>query len=252
MRAPTVRFFGVREPLRHLAGRGQDERVRARGRRLDRAERRVVELHELPELREVRTQQGQVVALVQAAQPAQAVGAVGAVQREPHRVAGVGRVGQQAAVAAAAPPPARSRGAAGRAGGRRSTGPCDRPYERARGRRRPPAQCASGRDVEQGASAGGGLVDVVDGGGLELVLVGVRVVRAEQQVPGGEDDADAGLGPAAVTAVGSGQGGGGGGGGGAGHACHNTTLRAGVPVEAPCRGPRDWSGARPRCSRTAR
>ena len=77
---------------------------------------------------------------------------------------------------------------------------------------------------------GGGLVDPVDGGRLELVLVGLGVVSAEQQVARGEHDSDERLRATTVTAVGSGEGGGGRSHSGV-HDENNTTSRARLPVE---------------------
>ena len=53
---------------------------------------------------------------------------------------------------------------------------------------------------------GAGLVDPLDRGVLQLVLVGLGVVSAEDEVALGQDDAHPGLGAAAVAAVGGGEG----------------------------------------------
>ena len=85
----------VHQPPRHLGGRRQDERVRAGRGRLDRAERRVGELHQLAELREVGAHQREVVPVVEAAQPLDPLQPVAVAELDAERVAGVGRVGDQ-------------------------------------------------------------------------------------------------------------------------------------------------------------
>jgi hypothetical protein len=67
------------EPLGHLPGRGEDERVCPRSSRLDGAELGVAQLDELTELREVRGHQREVVAIVEVADPADPIGTGAAV-----------------------------------------------------------------------------------------------------------------------------------------------------------------------------
>ena len=99
MRTPTVFFFGCSSRRGTSWVAGQDERVRPRRRRLDRPERRVVDLHELPELGEVLAHQREVVPVVEAADPQDPVAAVAVAELAAERVAGVGRVGDQLVVA---------------------------------------------------------------------------------------------------------------------------------------------------------
>ena len=85
----------VHQPPRHLAGRGQDERVRPRGRRLDRPERGVLDVHELPELGEVPAHQREVVLLVEPPDPQDPVPTVPVAEHAAERIARVRRVGDQ-------------------------------------------------------------------------------------------------------------------------------------------------------------
>ena len=92
-------LLGVHQPARHLAGRRQDERVGPGRGRLDRPERRVVDVDELPELGEVPAHQREVVPVVELPDPQDPVAAVPVAELAAQRVAGVGRVGDQRVVA---------------------------------------------------------------------------------------------------------------------------------------------------------
>jgi len=92
-------LLGVHQAIRDVAGRGQDERVGTRCRRLDRPERRVAQVHELTELGEVAAHQGEVVLVVELAQLLDPLETVPVAQLDAQGVAGVGRVGDQRVVA---------------------------------------------------------------------------------------------------------------------------------------------------------
>ena len=89
----------VQQPPRHLPGGGEDERVAARRRRLHRAEHRLAHVHELAELGEVPADQREVVTVVELADRADPVDALTVADLAAQRVAGVGRVGHEAAAA---------------------------------------------------------------------------------------------------------------------------------------------------------
>ena len=95
---PDGLLLRVREPAGDFLGRRQDERVGPRCRGLDRAERRVVEVHELAELREVGADEREVVLAVEVPDGADAVRAGVAAEQAAQCVAGVCRVGDQCVV----------------------------------------------------------------------------------------------------------------------------------------------------------
>jgi hypothetical protein len=82
---------------RHLLGRRQDERVAARGRRLDGPEHRVGHVRELAELGEVLAHQREVVPVIEVPDRPDPGDAVFAAELAAERVARVRRVGDHAA-----------------------------------------------------------------------------------------------------------------------------------------------------------
>src|SRR5437588_4968311 len=89
---------GVLQDPRRLLGRGQDERVTARGRRLDRPEYRVGNEYELAQLGEVLAQQGEVMLVAEAADRPDPGHAVPVAELAPERVAGIRGVRDHAAL----------------------------------------------------------------------------------------------------------------------------------------------------------
>src|ERR1700683_1881046 len=81
----------VLQPPRYLLGRGQDEGVTARGRRLDGLEYRVVDLHELAELGEVLAHQRQVVPVIELADRSDPPDAVPVSELAAQRIPGLPR-----------------------------------------------------------------------------------------------------------------------------------------------------------------
>ncbi len=86
----------VLQPARYLLGRGQDERVTARGRRLDSPEHPVGDVHELAELGEVTAHQREVVPVIKVADRPDPRDPVPVAQLAAERVARVRRVGDHA------------------------------------------------------------------------------------------------------------------------------------------------------------
>ena len=89
----------VQQPSRHFPGGREDERVAARRRRLHRPEHRLAHVHELAELGKVAADQREVVTVVELADRADPVDALTVADLAAQRVAGVGRVGHEAAAA---------------------------------------------------------------------------------------------------------------------------------------------------------
>jgi hypothetical protein len=89
---------GVLQDPRRLLGRGQDEGVTARSRRLDRPEHRIGNEYELAQLGEILAQQGEVVPVAEAADRPDPGHPVPVAELAPERVAGIRRVRDHAAV----------------------------------------------------------------------------------------------------------------------------------------------------------
>ena len=92
---PDRSFLRVLRHLRYLAGGLQDEGVRPRGCRLDRAENPVVHLHESPELGELGDHQGEMVPVPQLPDPPDAFDSRSVAEGATERITGIGGVGDQ-------------------------------------------------------------------------------------------------------------------------------------------------------------